>query len=70
MKNLLLTTLIALSSFGIEASTNGYLSSYSTGSTVTTYGNVGGNNVNITTNSYGNSSSTYGSVGSLSLIHI
>ena len=58
MKKLLLTTLITLGCLEIEAST-GYLSSYSTGNTITTYGNVGGNNVNITTNKFGNSSYTY-----------
>ena len=52
MKKLLLTTLITLGCFEIEASSSGYLSSYSTGNMITTYGNVGGRSVNITTNNH------------------
>ena len=66
MKKLLLTTMIAVGSIGVQADYN-YLNSYTNGNTTTTYGQVGGNSVNLSTSTYGNSVSTYGSYGSSSI---
>ena len=63
MKKLLLTSMIAVGSIGVQADYN-YLNSYTYGNNTSTYGTIGSSSVNIYSNSYGNTTSTYGNVGS------